>query len=452
VSGRSCSHRALACADCHAPVEAAEAALPPAAALLATARRAAAAAGSPWEARAAALDAAKAFLAGDSCRPAPAGPVRAVRPLRKADVGPDPDPEPPRDLPPNALSPWRIDEFARSLTDTAPMTVASYRGDVAAFAHWAWLEGVETPADVDHLVVRRFLTDMRRRRYAERTVARRVSSMRRYFRYLRRRGEVAGPDPMRRVSVQAHGELPRVLSHPELEELLRPPGSDAGPLELRDWLIVGLLYDSGMRGGELCSLNVGDLELARGVARVWGKGGRERLVMLGASAEPLRRWIESGRCRHEAVACAACARALEETDVVGHVLAELVEELSEVLAALGERADVGRALTELGERHGLPAEPPRRPPLPSDAPLFLNQRGVRMTTRDLRRVMDARCSRATHPHQLRHTFATHLLEGGADLRSIQELLGHRSLESTAIYARVTPVHLRQVHGQTHPRG
>jgi site-specific recombinase XerD len=188
--------------------------------------------------------------------------------------------------------------------------------------------------------------------------------------------------------------LPRVLRDGELTVLLDdPPARASGvpeSLRLRDDAVLELLYGSGLRVSEVCTLRPGDLDLPRGRVTVWGKGSKQRTVPLSAPAvAALRRWL-----------------AQPEAETPG---------------------------------------PDGRPPL------FVNQRGRALTPRDVRRIVDRRSPTPTHPHALRHTFATHLLDGGADLRAVQELLGHADLSTTQIYTHVSRERLQRVHRATHPR-
>jgi integrase/recombinase XerC len=286
-----------------------------------------------------------------------------------------------------------VEEFTRSLTAAAPSTVEAYRRDLAAFFTWAERLGTSSPGEVQRTTVRRYLAYLATRGFARRTIARRASALRRYFGWARRVGAVTN-DPTAGLSApRGEARLPRVLHPDELRSLLREPVS-AGPdgaRDLRDTALLELLYGSGLRVAEASALDVGDLDLARGRVRVWGKGGKQRIVPLTEpAADALRRWLADGR---------------------------------------GELA-TGAS----------PA-----------AALFLNLRGRRMTPRDARRVLDRRAVAPTHPHALRHTFATHLLDGGADLRVVQELLGHADLATTQRYTHVSKERLRSVFEATHPR-
>jgi integrase/recombinase XerC len=286
-----------------------------------------------------------------------------------------------------------VEEFARSLTAAAPSTVEAYRRDLAAFFTWAERLGTSSPGEVQRTTVRRYLAYLATRGFARRTIARRASALRRYFGWARRVGAVTN-DPTAGLSApRGEARLPRVLHPDELRSLLCEPAS-AGPVDardLRDVALLELLYGSGLRVAEASALDIDDLDLARVQVRVWGKGGKQRVVPLSEpAADALRRWLADGR-------------------------GELATETSPAAA------------------------------------VFLNLRGRRMTPRDARRVLDRRAVAPTHPHALRHTFATHLLDGGADLRVVQELLGHADLATTQRYTHVSKERLRSVFDATHPR-
>lgn len=285
---------------------------------------------------------------------------------------------------------WRVEEFTTSLTRASAATRKAYRTDVAAFAEWAERGGVGGPEGVTRVLLRRYLAFLATRRYARRTVARKAAALRRYFHWLVRTG-VLEVDPTTGLSTpRGEGRLPHVLSREDVEALVEP-GLDQGPGALRDTAVVELLYGSGLRVAELCGLRTGDLDPARGLVTVWGKGSKQRQVpMSEPSVEALRRWLADGR----------------DAFVTGETPAEAV---------------------------------------------FLNSRGRPLGPRDVRRILDRRSTAPTHPHALRHTFATHLLDGGADLRAVQELLGHASLQTTQVYTHVSKERLLTVYERSHPR-
>lgn len=291
--------------------------------------------------------------------------------------------------------PWQLDEFVRSLTSASDATVAAYRRDLQSFVDWAERAGHDGPASVDRVVLRRYLGYLTTRRFARRSVARKASALRRYFGWLRRTAAI-DDDPSATISTPTRGgRLPRVLRGDELDVLLDEPparvGKDPEAVRLRDDAVLELLYGSGLRVSELCGLRPADLDCGRRVVTVWGKGAKQRQVPMSVpAADAVTAWLEGGR------------------------------------------GDLAGAET------------------PADA-VFLNRRGRRLTPRDVRRIIDRRAPSPTHPHALRHTYATHLLDGGADLRAVQELLGHADLSTTQHYTHVSKDRLRTVHGTTHPR-
>ncbi len=306
--------------------------------------------------------------------------------------------------------PWALDGFLVAIAGRSPETVRAYRGDLVDFARWAERGGVEGPDAVTRLLLRRYLAFLGTRRYARATVARKAASLRAYFGWCRRRGLVAEDPALRLSAPSARGRLPQVLSPAELAAVLdapAPPPSAArrgqsaasaarrdlvaGAVADRDRAVVELLYAAGLRVSELCRLDVGAVDLAGRTVTVLGKGGKERrLPVHDQAVAALRRWLADGRA---------------------------------VLAGPGTPAQA----------------------------VFVNRRGRRMGPRDVRRILDRISPVPTHPHALRHSFATHLLDGGADLRVVQELLGHASLQTTQIYTRVSKERLVEVHRTTHPR-
>jgi site-specific recombinase XerD len=301
-----------------------------------------------------------------------------------------------RDASSDGIDPWRRNRFAESLTKVAPATVMAYRRDLEGFCVWAERAGVARPDDVTRTLLRRYVASLATRRMAKRTMARKTSALRRYFGWLRRTGAIAADPTSGLTAPKGEGRLPRVVAADELHVLLdEPPArveADGDAVRARDDALLELLYGSGLRVGELCGLRVGDVDTTTGRALVWGKGGKQRWVPLSGPARgAVARWIDHGR-----------------------------------------------------------PELARDPEVAGEA-LLLNRRGRPMSPRDVRRVLDRRAATPTHPHALRHTFATHLLDGGADLRAVQELLGHADLATTQIYTHVSRERLRRVIEETHPR-
>lgn len=284
---------------------------------------------------------------------------------------------------------WCIDDFAASLTRASANTVSAYRRDLVDFEEFV---GESDPASVDRLHLRRYLAHLGANGYAKRSIARKASALRRYFNWARRAGLIATDPAQGLKAPSGEGRLPRVLDGRELHDMLEPDevAPDTPPWRRRrDDAVLELLYGSGLRVSELCGLDLDGVDLRRGIVTVWGKGSKERRVpMTKASVDALRTWLRSR--------------------------AEVVDENS-------------------------------------GAALFVNGRGGRMGVRDVRRVVDERSPSPTHPHALRHTFATHLLDGGADLRIVQELLGHSDVATTQRYTHVSKERLRSVYTSTHPR-
>lgn len=302
---------------------------------------------------------------------------------------------------------WQLDEFTRSLTAAAPSTTSAYRRDLDAFVAWAERGRLSDPGQVDRRTLRRYLAYLTTRGQASRTIARKASALRRYFRWLRRVGAIE-VDPATRLSApKGDARLPHVLRADELHVLLDDPparaGDDDPALRARDDAVLELLYGSGLRVSELCGLQVGDVDLGRSRLVVWGKGSKQRQVPLSRpSVEVLRWWLSRGRA-------------------------------------------------EFADRVARPGPTTVSAPDSDADALFFNRRMRRLTSRDVRRILDYRAPSPTHPHALRHTFATHLLDGGADLRAVQELLGHADLATTQLYTHVSRERARRVFEAAHPR-
>jgi len=299
---------------------------------------------------------------------------------------------------PDTSDVWNVDAFVRSLTSLSQHTVAAYSSDVRGFAEWAARSGVAGPDGVRRLLLRRYVSHLTTRQFARRSIARKAAALRRYFRWLVRTGRVA-VDPT--VGLQARGgdgRLPRVLDRRDLDVLLDGSTPTDEPVwrRRRDDAVLEVLYGSGLRVSELCSMTVGSVDLDREAVIVWGKGNKERRLPLSEPAlGALRQWMAM---RHEVIP-----------------------------------VDTDSKCDELA------------------APMFGNERGRRLTPRDVRRILDRRSPSPTHPHALRHSFATHLLDGGADLRSVQELLGHADVATTQRYTHVSRERLRSAYTDAHPR-
>lgn len=288
-----------------------------------------------------------------------------------------------------------VASFLRALEGergVSPHTLVAYRRDAMRFIRFLRHERVAAWDAVTIPIARRYVVSLDRR-LARSAVARNLSTLRTLFRFLYREGKVS-QNPFALVSAPKQlPRLPKVLTPDEVVSLLGAPDTST-PAGLRDRALLELLYATGLRVGELVSLRLADLSLVDEL-RVLGKGRRERMVLVGAPAQE------------------AMARYLDE----------------------------GRPKLLRGRDHGR---------------LFLNSRGGPLTDRGVRVILDrclrrAALGRRISPHVLRHTFATHLLDGGADLRSVQELLGHVSLSTTQIYTHVSREWLKRVYDEAHPR-
>ncbi len=286
-----------------------------------------------------------------------------------------------------------IEVYLRALEaeqDASPHTRAAYRRDLEAFRTFLRREGILGWERVTPAVARRYLAALHRR-YARSSIARHLSALRSFYRFLRREGRVESSPLRLAPAPRRHRRLPQSLTHEAVAALLAAPPLDR-VTGLRDRAMLEILYAGGLRVGELVGLTRG--QIGGDELRVRGKGGKDRLVLIGTQA------------------AGALQRYLTEA-----------------------RPHLARGQTEA---------------------VFLNARGGPLSTRAVQLIVDrwvraAAVQQRTSPHVLRHTFATHLLDGGADLRVVQELLGHASLSTTQIYTHVSREHLKRVYAQAHPR-
>lgn len=277
-------------------------------------------------------------------------------------------------------------------------TLRGYGADLQRFALFlAAQQNVEpeqaSPRHLDALTMRGYLAYLRRHNLSKKTMSRQLSAVRSFYRFLCREGEADENVAALVASPKSEKRLPRFLYQPEMEALLAAPGRDL--TGLRDRAILELLYGGGLRVGELEGLNWDDLDFAIGYARVLGKGGKERLVPLGQFA------------------------------------------LESVQAYCRERQQQGQAVK-------------------AKEPLLLNRFGGRLSSRSICNIVHkyteiAAINKKISPHALRHSFATHLLDNGADFRAVQELLGHANLSTTQIYTHVTKSRIREAYDKAHPR-
>ena len=312
----------------------------------------------------------------------------------------------------------------------SPHSVRAYTSDVEQYlAHTAAARGAKISAlrypDLDADSVRGFVIELNRTQQARASVARKLSGARAFLRYLHREGLVAGDPSAAAVAPKLDRTVPRHLSEPEMGRLLETPDA-ATPLGRRDRAMLEFFYAAGLRLSELVGLDLEDVHLSARMVRVMGKGGKERLLPFNRSAEAaLRQWLpdrEQLRGVHPPPDSRAAARAAQPR------------------ARLGEARATGRGRASRMDRE----------------PVFVNARGGRLTGRSVHRLVVLymrRCSERTgiSPHALRHSFATHLLQRGADLRAIQELLGHARLTTTERYTHVNAAQLIDVYKRAHPR-
>lgn len=268
-------------------------------------------------------------------------------------------------------------------------TVTNYLKDLSVFKEFLGDKEVES---VDHLALRRFLADLRAKNYAKRTVARKLASLRSFFRFLFREGHIKKNPITAVLTPKLDKKLPVFLDTAKIDRLLAAP-SDKDPAGLRDRALLETLYSTGCRVSELVGLDMNDIDFISGVVKVFGKGSKERVVPIGEPA----------------------------------------------LTAIRKYADA-KSADKVKDKDAV----------------FLNKSGGRLTDRSVRRVLDKHIktcciAEKISPHSLRHSFATHLLDRGADLRSVQELLGHMNLSTTQIYTHVTMDRLKTVYDKAHPR-
>ena len=282
--------------------------------------------------------------------------------------------------------------------NASPYTIKNYRNDIGQFLDYCREQGVGSLAGIDRSLLRSYLAELDAVGYVKASISRRVAELRSFGNFLVRE-KVIERNPFRAVSApRVPQRLPKYLTVTEVEALLAAPDTTT-PLGLRDRAIIEVLYGAGLRVSELVGLDVGDADPRQGQVRVMGKGGKERIGLLGRPAvRALQAYLEAGR---------------------------------PVLVSKGKGTTVPSAL-------------------------WLNHRGGRLSVRGVSLMLNKAGERAgirtsVSPHVLRHSFATHLLDGGADLRVVQELLGHANLVTTQIYTHVSQSRAREVYTRAHPR-
>jgi integrase/recombinase XerC len=312
-------------------------------------------------------------------------------------------------------------------------TVRAYESDLSQYlaflaTHVNRRVSELTPAHLDHLGARGFMADLHKRGNAKASAARKLSAIRAFGRYLRREGVLEG-DPAALVGTPTREQrIPNHLAVGEMSAMLDAPDT-TGPLGRRDQAILELFYASGLRLSELVGLDLDDVNLSGRVVRVLGKGRKERIVPFHTTATAaIRAWLAD-----------------RETLRIG------------VSRLRGEAASAGQGPgSDRGQTRVRPGSDPRAVSATSRTrarePLFLNYRGGRLSTRSVDKLVRRYSTRAgISPHALRHSFATHLLEAGADLRAIQELLGHARLSTTQRYTHVNAAQLIETYRKAHPK-
>jgi len=289
----------------------------------------------------------------------------------------------------------RYIQYLEAERNASPYTVRNYRDDLLDFLYFLKKKKIDplNETKVDRHVLRDYLSELVERGLAKASIARKLSAIRSFYRYLVRE-EIIPKNPVEQVSSpKLDKRLPSFLTQEEMEKLLGAPDLST-PLGQRDQAFLELLYASGLRVSELVGLTLEQIDLESNEIRVWGKGSKERVVLMGEpAAAALKDYLNQGR-------------------------AEL----------LGKKKSQA---------------------------FFLNRYGQPLPERSVQRILQQYAKKAgigkrVHPHMLRHTFATHLLDGGADLRVVQELLGHARLSSTQIYTHVTKGQARKVYLAAHP--
>ncbi len=301
-----------------------------------------------------------------------------------------------------------LDKFLRYLRiekNSSPNTISNYESDLKQFFRFVEdnlgeSERESDLASVNRLFLRRFLAHLNEENYSRSSVLRKLAAVRSFFRFIYREGVIERNPAHRLASPRDRRKLPLFLSLNEAALLLEAPDIET-PLGCRDKAILETLYATGIRVGELVSIDLDDVYFSRGLIKIKGKGAKERLIPIGEEAlASIEFYLENGRLK-----------------------------LYQIQPSLGK---------------------------PDKDALFLNRFGGRLSARSVERnlkkyIIKVSLDYNISPHTLRHTFATHLLEAGADLRVIQELLGHTSLSATQLYTHVTRERLMKVYGSAHPR-
>ncbi|WP_026906109.1 tyrosine recombinase XerC [Paucisalibacillus globulus] len=287
-------------------------------------------------------------------------------------------------------------EYLQIEKNASPYTVEYYNHDLEEFFSFLRQEGIGTFQEVDQQCIRLFLTILFDKKLSRRSVSRKISSLRTFFKFLERE-EIINTNAFLLITLpKASNPIPGFLYEEEMVKLFESNDAET-PIGQRNLALLEILYGTGIRVSECQQLRIKDIDFSIGTLLVKGKGNKERYVPFGSFADKaLQLYIHDGR-----------KQLLEKSEV-------------------------------------------------NSESIFLNARGTPITTRGIRSILNKMVEKAAltihvHPHKLRHTFATHMLNEGADLRTVQELLGHESLSSTQVYTHVTKDHLRNIYLNSHPR-
>jgi integrase/recombinase XerD len=291
----------------------------------------------------------------------------------------------------------RFADYLRFERGLSAMTAAAYASDLAQFVAFVEGRGLDSPVELSSGELREFVYQLKESGRAPSSIRRKLSALRSYFGFLQTEG-ITDSDPSELLEgPKTSRRLPTVLTGVEIERILEPPEGDS-PLALRDWAMLELMYATGIRISEAVTLRLRDLDLDEQLVRVRGKGAKERIVPFGRAAlDALTRYLHDSR---------------------------------PLLAGARRRGGNGT--------------------------LFLGRHGRRLTRKGAwdivrRQVAAAGVQKRVTPHTIRHTFATHLLQGGADIAAVQEMLGHADISTTQIYTHLDRRYLSEVHRQCHPR-
>jgi integrase/recombinase XerC len=281
--------------------------------------------------------------------------------------------------------------YLQAEKNVSPYTVRNYTRDLLEFFNFISEKGIDTLRDVNKQTLRAYLSQLMDQKFAKSSIARKLSAIRSFYRYLMREELISASPAATTVSPKLDRRLPAFLTVEEAKRLVESPDTTT-PQGQRDRALLEMLYACGLRVSELVNMDLDQINLATNEIRVWGKGSKERIVLMGApAAQALQTYISQGR--------------------------------RELLGGKKNRA------------------------------LFVNRYGERILARRVQKILvkyARNINKSVHPHILRHTFATHLLDGGADLKVVQELLGHADLSTTQIYTHVTQNRARKIYLAAHP--